>query len=291
MNNLIDDFLISKYEEELTADTVKSYKNVLNKFNQYIIENNLDFSTLEKKDVIEYKAKLQEQYKNGTTNKHIMTLNSYFEFTNNANLKLKYIKDTTKKTETDVMSLNQLERLIKYSTIEDKLLFNVMYLTGVRVAEIEQLKVSDLKKKYFQVDNKGKVRTVYLSKKCITLLKKYAEYKKLKDDDVFFGYTRGGILKKLKRASGKSKVSKAVSTPHNIRKLTAQQLAIKGVPTYIIADILGHERNTITDRYIIKTETDVKKALDLLDYIEVDKKLLNNLEEEIEKELNKAKNN
>ena len=168
------------------------------------------------------------------------------------------------------------------SGLRDRLLFEMLYSTGARVSEIENIMIDDLdiKKNEIMVTGKGrKQRIVYINNETAGWLDRYIKYarsrfgfnKKIqsysKDRHLFLNSKGTGlssrsireIIKKNIRAAG---IKKNI-TPHGIRHSFATHLLQCGAGVREIQELLGHENITTTAIYshmdISKLKNDYRK--------------------------------
>lgn len=250
---------------KVSEPTLKSYNNAFVIFKDFLNINNFNIDNIENNELqkfIEYLTEVKK-YKNSTANKQITIINNCLKY-NNINKRISYIKDITVKSGNQELTQNDFERLLRYADADETTILKFIYLTGVRVSELNQIKVSDIKNKSFDVTNKGKTRTVNLNKECIKMLREYTKQHNLKADDVIFPFYRQKVNEIMHSLSGKSKVKKSKCTPHNLRRLTAKTLESNGVKLTIIQQVLGHENIETTIKYLRLTTKEVVGALDLL---------------------------
>ena len=148
----------------------------------------------------------------------------------------------------------------------DKAIICFLASTGCRVAELVGLDrdALDLENLECVVRGKGnKERTVYLDTVTAMYIKAYLAART--DDNPALFVTRtnerfqtGGIRDLLKRLEGASGVDHV--HPHKFRRTLATNLAKRGMPIQVIANILGHEKIETTMQYIVlnKDETKLK---------------------------------
>ena len=150
----------------------------------------------------------------------------------------------------------------------DKVLLEVLYETAIRVQEIVDIKIKDIRFEHpatIRITGKGrKQRIVPFAAKVAERLKKYAEVNKLISERAGEQYlfsnrdgehlTRAGVAYILKKyanqAKGKGLISSQMKiSPHVMRHSKAVHLLQAGVNLIYIRDILGHEDISTTEIY------------------------------------------
>ncbi|MFZ4761919.1 MAG: tyrosine-type recombinase/integrase [Alphaproteobacteria bacterium] len=158
----------------------------------------------------------------------------------------------------DLLLANPTE--IERSTISerDKILFLLLYGTGLRISEALSLSLADVEGDYIMVTGKGKKqRQVPLLPMLQALLKPYLATHPLHEQPyapLFIG-ARGGVLhpaiaqqnlRQLRRLAGLPEWV----TPHALRHSFATHLMAEGMNLRQIQTLLGHESLGTTQRYL-----------------------------------------
>lgn len=184
------------------------------------------------------------------------------------------------------MSVGEMEKLFKSleagkdSEIRDRAIIELLYSTGARISEVENLKIGDinLRNNEIMVTGKGrKQRLVYLNQAAVFWIKEYLEvrdkttyqsriYNK-KDDHLFLNKFGKKLSSRSIRNIVKKYVKKALIgkniTPHSIRHSFATHLLQEGAGIREVQELLGHENITTTQIYshlnIRKLKKDYKK--------------------------------
>ena len=147
-----------------------------------------------------------------------------------------------------------------------------MASTGMRVSEICSITVESLKNGIVEVNNKGKIRKVLLTKKMQNHLKNYIREQGIKEGLVF--QTRKGkpvdrsnIWKEMKSLCKNAGVEESKVFPHSLRKLFARSLYKIQKDLVKIADILGHSNIETTRRYVRETSQEYQKMLERMQLV------------------------
>ena len=143
-----------------------------------------------------------------------------------------------------------IEEVLHKANLEEKLLISMLYGLGLRISELSQVKLSDVKEKWIQIHGKGnKVRELPLLPEVSRLITLYLESKHPKT----YLFEKGNapmnsaqlryILTKLFKAQG-LKV-----TPHQLRHSFATHLLNHGARIADVSELLGHETMATTQVY------------------------------------------
>ena len=261
MENKLTGAEIKAYEkelqkQELASNTIKKYLRELNNLIKYLDANNLK---LDKDSLIDYKDKLEDEYKPNTLNNKIIILNKYLTYKGLDSLKLKQVKQQVNHNTDNVMTDTDFNRILrqaeKKGTSRDKVMLLSLYYTGLRVSELEFLTVESVKKGYITVKNKGKIRKVPIAKKLDKELKAYVKEQGIEKGAIILNrnnepLSRNYIFKRLKWLGGQARVKKSKVYPHSIRHLFAKQWLKANGDNYLqLADILGHSSLETTRIY------------------------------------------
>ncbi len=282
-----------KFEKNLTPNTIRSYqKDLLHLLKFYKEKKISDTSQLNLGIFREYlKALDGKNYSNRTIIRKYSSFINYFRFLENNSLvdsQLSQSISVPKKRHRfySYLSVSEMEKLFETmkpeddSGIRDRAIIELIYSTGARISEIEDLKVYniDILKNEALVTGKGrKQRIVYLNYEALSWLDKYLKIRAnfsfskdkgyVKDEHLFlnrFGTRlssrsiRAIVKKNIKRAG----INKNVSV-HSLRHSFATHLLQEGAGIREIQELLGHENVSTTQIYshlnIKKLKKDYKK--------------------------------
>ena len=241
--------------------TIISYKTDIQKYFDYINKNNVKYYDIEK-----YIQNLSKnKYAKTTINRKIVSISTFFKWCkNNKNLDLKDIKriknmKTEKKLPTILTSnyINKLLDTIPTSStkeVRDRSIIEILYSSGLRVSELTNLKINDIKfNKSIKVLGKGnKIRILPMTDTAYNLLQLWittyrSEYKnKLSENYIFLG-VRG---KKISEREIQRIVNLRLGTfPHSIRHTFATHLLDGGADLRVVQEMLGHTDPSTTQIY------------------------------------------
>lgn len=153
--------------------------------------------------------------------------------------------------------------------------YTLLYYTGMRLNEISQLRVSDLKsiineKEVKIITHKQKMeRKLFFSDSAIKSIKKLFEGDlSLKDDsrlirkqnNPYSTLSPVNLIETVNKHIQKALGDKSY-TSHSFRQGLITEYASKGVNTRIIQEFIGHKDTKTTMRYIRPTENDIRDTL------------------------------
>ena len=269
---IIDEYI--EYLEKIkgySKNTITSYKTDIKKYFEYINKHNKNYDEIEK-----YIQSLSKsKYAKSTVNRKIVSISSFFNWCiNQKKLNIKDIKQiknikTERKLPTILTSnyINNLLDTIPTSTskeIRDRTIIEILYSSGLRVSELTNLKVNDLKNnKSLKVLGKGnKVRILPMTDKSFNYMNlwisKYrSEYKNEKSGNYIFLGVRGGKIsdREIQRI-----VNLRLGTfPHSIRHTFATHLLDGGADLRVVQEMLGHTDPSTTQIYTHVSKKQLKE--------------------------------
>tara|TARA_B110001452_G_scaffold263799_1_gene265785 strand:- start:1501 stop:2136 length:636 start_codon:yes stop_codon:yes gene_type:complete len=169
----------------------------------------------------------------------------------------------------DVLSIAEIDLIVSNIDNSSKhgqrntTIIETLYSCGLRVSELINLKISNIKflEKYIKITGKGnKERLTPISQKCLKLLSIYINEIRIHqiikngNDDIVFLNNRGSQLSRemiftiVKKLTEKSGIKKNVS-PHTFRHSFATHLIEGGADLRAVQEMLGHENITTTEIY------------------------------------------
>ncbi|MCK4864035.1 MAG: site-specific tyrosine recombinase XerD [Gammaproteobacteria bacterium] len=165
-------------------------------------------------------------------------------------------------TEEDVESLLDTPDTSTLLGLRDRVLFEVLYATGLRVSELVGLQMNEinLQQGVLRVTGKGnKERLVPLGEEAINWLEKYllntrADLLKGQVTDALFVTTRGAAMTRqafwylIKRYAVQAEITTAIS-PHTLRHAFATHLLNHGADLRVVQMLLGHSDLSTTQIY------------------------------------------
>ena len=276
MEKLIQRFIeYLEYEKGYSKKTIISYEKDLELFNTYLKENkitsinNIDYNTIRK-----YLGNLHEKkYEASSISRKISTLRTFFKY----NLKEKNIKNNPMTLISNPKKEKKLPKYLNYEEMEkllnsietdnkeglqEKLIIELLYSTGIRVSELVNIKIKDIKIKENQINILGKgnkERIVLFGEQAKEMLKLYLNaYKEYFQGNILNNYllinkkgkqlTTNKIELIVKDVLKKSALKINIS-PHTLRHTFATHMLDSGADLKSVQELLGHENLKTTAIY------------------------------------------
>jgi site-specific recombinase XerD len=256
-----------------SSETIRSYRIALHQFFSFCEKN---YDEVKAMDVREWLADMQDNgLKPNTRHLKLSALKSFYQYCMEENTikKNPTLKVQTPKKDDSLpyyLSKRQLALLqeLTKENLRDRAIVETLYATGVRVSELLQIKLEDIKWETRQIwirKGKGnKERFVLFTHDCAVRLKTYIEQRKL-ESEYLFPNNRGGHLSRIfveKRFQIFSSALGFRIVPHTMRHTFAAHLAEKNMQQTNIQELLGHVNINSTRIYTRLMETARKKQYD-----------------------------
>lgn len=276
MDKLIQNFIeYLEYEKGYSKKTIISYENDLELFNKYLKENkiinikSIDYNTIRK-----YLSYLHDnKYEASSVSRKISALRSFFKYnikektiTNNPMTLISNPKKEKKLPE--YLNYEEIEKLLnsiemnKKEGIQERLIIELLYSTGIRVSELVNIKIKDIKIKENQINILGKgnkERIVLFGEKAKEIIKLYINaYKEEFAGNISNQYllinkkgkqlTTNKIELIVKDVLRKSALKLNIS-PHTLRHTFATHMLDSGADLKSVQELLGHENLKTTAIY------------------------------------------
>lgn len=277
MNKFLD---YLHYERNYSMDTVTSYKKDLEEYILYLKDNSKKLIGIKYNDIKDYLEFLNNRHNNNSTVcRKISCLRSFYKYLvnegivdNNPFLSVKLPKKDKKLPR--FFNYNELEELFSIPDLSsplgqrDRLILEMLYATGVRVSELVNIKVSDIKGREIKILGKGnkeryvsfgdyadEILKLYLSSGYRELNQKNSEYLFLNKN--FTKLTDRGVRFLLDKIIDETSINKNIS-PHMIRHSFATHLLNEGCDLLSVQQLLGHESLSATSIYTHITTDRIK---------------------------------
>ncbi len=278
MYDLIEDY--KRYltlNQQASEHTLEAYLRDIGRFTDFLISEGIEsYEDVDNYIVRTFIAKLrlgeisEVKISDNTLARNISALRSFYyyliEFHNydkNPFVNVKQIKQ--KQNIPEFLFFNEVEQILDsietndFIGLRNRLMFEMMYGCGLRVAEVSDLRVSDIniQERYIRVIGKGsKERIVPFHPLIQDLLKEYLDVYESYDknhDYLFINHrknklTTRGIQYILDQVVLKSGLNKNVS-PHMLRHSFATHLLDNGADIKIVQELLGHANISTTQIY------------------------------------------
>lgn len=276
MDKLIQKFIeYLEYEKGYSKKTIISYEKDLELFNKYLKENNIkEIKNIEYNVIRKYLSYLHDnKYESTSVSRKISALRSFFKY----NIKEKVITNNPmtlisnpkkEKKLPKYLNYEEIEKLLnsiemnKKEGIQERLIIELLYSTGIRVSELVNIKIKDIKIKENQINILGKgnkERIVLFGEKAKEIIKIYLNAYK----DEFIGNISNQYLlinKKGKQLTTnkielivkdvlKKSALKLNISPHTLRHTFATHMLDSGADLKSVQELLGHENLKTTSIY------------------------------------------
>ncbi|MBP3921006.1 MAG: tyrosine recombinase XerC [Bacilli bacterium] len=273
-----------EYEKRYSKKTVINYENDLEQFNNYLKQNKIDdIKKITYNTIRKYLSFLHDNnYESSSTCRKISSLRSFFKYMIkqkkiNSNPMILISNPKKEKKLPTYLNYNEMEiflNSIDTSTkegIRDKLIIELLYSTGIRVSELTNIKIKDIKIKENQIYILGKgnkERIVLFGSKAKECLKEYLvsykEHFKGNIEEYYLFINKKGtklstnkieliVKDTLRKSSLKLKVS-----PHTLRHTFATHLLDSGADLKSVQELLGHKNLKTTAIYTHVTNERLK---------------------------------
>ena len=273
-----------EYEKGYSKKTIINYEKDLELFNNYLKQEKITkIEIINHNTIRKYLTNLHDKnYKSKTIARKISTLRSFFKY----NLKTKTIKTNPmtlisnpkqEKTLPKYLKYEDLEKMINSidtsskEGIQNKLIIELLYSTGIRVSELVNIKLKDIKIKENQITILGKgnkERIVLFGKVAKTVLEQYIkEYKEYYQGNIINEYLlinkKGKPLTTNKIELIVKKITRECSlkhniSPHTLRHTFATHMLENGADLKTVQELLGHKNLKTTAIYTHVTNERLK---------------------------------
>ena len=263
-----------EFEENKKNNTVISIRKDLNNFLEYLNKKNL--VTLDKLDELIIKEYLTElkvaNLSNSTYNRRLSSIKKFYKYLINNNLKekgkeilIEGIKSDEKKLEylnpNEISLLREEMKEESFNVLRDRLMFELLYSSGMTVAELlslGELNFNLEKREVYLLKNKIS-KVLYFSQTCKEVYLKFlvAKKEKFKEEDnssiIFVNnsnmrLTDRSIRRLINKYSEKANLQKEVS-PYTLRHSFCLYMLKNGMPKEYLAKLLDLKSIGLLDIY------------------------------------------
>lgn len=275
MKEIFKKFLDYLFVERcLAQNSIDAYSRDLKKFILFLEQKGItSFNELSRKDIIDYLIFLKKaSLAVSSVARNLVAIKVFFTFLTlekYVDENIAEVLDSPKAWNLlpEILSPQEVEKLLNSISLEtgyeirDKAALELMYATGLRVSELVNLKICNLKLSAGFVrclGKGGKERIVPVGKKAIEALEQYLNLirpmmNKHRVEEVFLTrrgkrFTRQGFWKKVKFYVKEAQIHKNI-TPHTLRHSFATHLLANGADLRIVQELLGHTNIATTQIY------------------------------------------
>ncbi|MCI7242189.1 MAG: tyrosine-type recombinase/integrase [Bacilli bacterium] len=281
--NYIDKFLeYLKSVKKHSNNTIISYQDDLKELASVLNNNIIDINEEDIKKYLNYLY--DKSYNKNTISRKLSGVRSFYNYLYNHDIiKINYFTDVH-----NPKKIRSLPHYLKTSEIDkvldntnevtlygerNKLIVELLYVTGLRVSELVNIKLKDIDKynKSIKILGKGsKERIVYYEDNCSKLLNKYLNNTRRKLDKNNSEYL---LLNKFGNKLSTRMIRNILNNltigtsieqiyPHMIRHTFATTMLNNGADLMTVKELLGHESINTTSIYTHVTNEQIRKVFD-----------------------------
>jgi integrase/recombinase XerC len=267
-------------ERRLSQNTIISYSNDLDQFHCFLNEHFNITSQISEVSFHIVRSWVANLFENGvqprSINRKISTLKTFFKYLEreeliDANPMLKVVGPKASKNLPLFVKENEIKLLLEEVTFDegfigkrDKLIIEIFYLTGMRLTELINIKLTDLdfhNKSIKVIGKRNKERIIPLSDSILTSIQSFIYEFDLKE--FLITNSKGNkVYSKLVYRVVRKYLSKITSinkkSPHILRHTFATHMLNNGADINAIKDLLGHSNLNATQVYTHNTVEKLK---------------------------------
>ena len=285
MNKQIDDFIdYLEYERNYSNNTIIAYRNNVMQLIEYLNDNKIDdIKKVDYDTIRNYLSYLHgKKYEAKSISRMISSLRSFFKYlkanniiSNNPMLLISNPK--VEKKLPKYLTINEVEKILNTPDmsdsvgIRDAFILELLYVSGIRVSELVNIKLSDVEtsEKKIKILGKGsKERYVLYGSRCEELLNKYMcvrnRFLKYPNECLILSKTGRKLNTRevrniINRIKTKAGVDISIS-PHTFRHTFATHMLNEGADLRAVQELLGHENLSTTTIYTHLTNEKLRRT-------------------------------
>lgn len=273
-------------EKNLSRNSLESYSYDLKKFFRYLDEKGIRIRDIKESQIKEFLYKENEKATSKSSiARLISSLKQFFLFLKMkgwfeiydllANIEMPKVQKKMPNylTFEEIVTFFESFNLEDIYEIRDRLIFEVMYVSGLRISEACALRLDDvdLQEMEILVNGKGnRQRIVPFGEKTLSLMQRYLKFSrpeivKKKNVPYFFVSKKGGKLdrksvwKSLQKYLIRASINKKI-TPHTFRHSFATHLLQNQADLRVVQELLGHSDISTTQIYTHLNKQYLKQA-------------------------------
>jgi len=257
------DFIKNKIALGRTDGTIEGLEDHLNCFWTFYKKKRKKLKTINKKDIEDYLFHLRQRgYKSGTIQNRMNALRDLLRYKNIKTFPA--FKISLPKALPKFLSFDDIKRIRQTIKKErDLLIFDTLYATGIRTAELCSLNCEQINGNLsLLINGKGdKERFIEMPEKLRQRLRKFIS-RRNNNEPVFLAknkrITRTAVSTLIKRYGEKAQLSFRIS-PHRLRHSFATHLLNRGGKIEAVSALLGHSSIATTQIYAKLTNDSIRR--------------------------------
>lgn len=264
-----------QFEKRFSPHTIVAYKKDLQQFSEFLISHELDFASVRHQHIRSWMVELMDDTMGAKTiHRKLSTLRSFYKFLIRENLAesnptLQVRAPKIPKRLPVIIEESKLNNLLDstevftddFNGLQERLIIELLFGTGIRLAELLSLKESDINT-YEQnirvLGKRNKERIIPVNISLMNLIKQYIHEKK---DQKFYNNSLTLIVTKEGKAAYPKFIYRIVKkyislisthdkkSPHVLRHTFATSLLNHGADINAIKELLGHASLAATQVY------------------------------------------
>ena len=284
MNKYVDDFInYLEYERNYSNNTIIAYKNNILQLIDYLDNNKIkDIRKVDYDTIRTYLSYIHSKYEAKSISRMISSMRSFFKYlkVNNVILNNPMLLISNPKVEKKLpkyLTINEVEKMLNAPDMSDKVgvrdafILELLYVSGIRVSELVNIKISDVETSEMKIKILGKgskERYVLYGSRCKYLLNKYMSVRNnfLKYPNEYLILSKTGrklntreVRNIINRIKTKAGVDISIS-PHTFRHTFATHMLNEGADLRAVQELLGHENLSTTTIYTHLTNEKLRRT-------------------------------
>ena len=272
-NNAIIEQFVSEGLAGKSQNTVKAYRNSLEKFAEYLVGSGADLTSFAQPDVQFYINYMQnvEKRKASGINRELAAIKAFCRWTGNTSAieDLRVVKPEKPICKApEWLDRNTRNRIIRETARKHNKRDHAIVMTllgcGLRVSELvaldrDDIEMSDRKGTVYVRNGKGgKERTVPIPADTRRALREYLEQRNDSHPALFISQ----LGKHISVRTVQAMLEKYGVNPHQLRHTYVKSLVDKGVPTATIMSLTGHSSADMVAWYSQPSESEKQQAVE-----------------------------
>jgi integrase/recombinase XerD len=274
--------------KDLRGATLESYERDVKQFLAFLQERDIHhLEEVTRTSIMLYFSTLKERGKApATITRASVSLKAFFQYLLAARVinQDPYVKVDTPKHDKKlphILSIEEIDKLLAMPDVttvlglRDKAMLEMLYATGLRVSELNSIKVQDIDLDYGfvrGVSSAGKERIIPIGSVTVKWIQRYMKealpvlHKEGTSSHLFLnrqgqGISRQGFWKMLKKYGKEAGLTNEL-TPHTLRHSFASHLLERGADIRAVQEMLGHCDISTIQVYLQRSKQNLKSVYD-----------------------------